>query len=109
MSTNQKIPIKKKEYEVKHIETPADFLKSNELYKGELKDLKTNTINKLISISDYKLGIRNNQVTIIETKNKSKQNLRMRVERLETRQEELINIYNNLLKVIQEFTNAMNS
>jgi hypothetical protein len=29
-STNQKISIKKKEYEVKHFETPADFLKWNE-------------------------------------------------------------------------------
>jgi hypothetical protein len=66
-----------------------------------LKDLKTNTINKIISISDYKLGLRNNQLTIIETKNKSKQNLRMRVERLEAHQEELINNYNNLLKVIE--------
>jgi hypothetical protein len=33
MSTNEKIPIKKKEYEVKHFETSADFLKRNELHK----------------------------------------------------------------------------
>jgi hypothetical protein len=84
MSTTEKIPMKTKEYEVKHFETPADFLKWNELHKNELKDLTTNTINKMISISDYKLGLRNNLLTIIETKNKSKQNLRMRVERLET-------------------------
>jgi hypothetical protein len=108
-STNEKFPIKKKEYEVKHFESPANFLKWNELHKDELKDLKINTINKMISIPDYKLGLRNNQLTIIETKNKSKQNLRMRVERLEDRQDELINNYNNLLKVIQELTNTMNS
>jgi hypothetical protein len=84
-STNEKIPIKKKEYEVKHFEIPADFLKWNELHKDELKDLKTNTINKMISIPDYKLGLRNSQLTIIETKNKSKQNLRMRVEQIENR------------------------
>jgi hypothetical protein len=68
MSTNEKIPIKKKEYEVKHFETQADFLKWNELHKDELKDLKTNTINKMISTPDYKLGLRNHQLTIIETK-----------------------------------------
>jgi hypothetical protein len=39
-SANEKIPIKKKEYEVKHLETPADFLKWNELNKDELKDKK---------------------------------------------------------------------
>jgi hypothetical protein len=89
--TNEKIPIKKKEYEVNHFETPANFLKWNELDKDELKDLKTNTINKTISIPYYKLGLRNNQLIIIETKNKSKQNLTMRVERLEAGQEELIN------------------
>jgi hypothetical protein len=63
----------------------------------------------MISIPGYKLGLRNYQLTIIETKNKSKQNLRMKVERLEARQDELINNYNNLLKVSQELTNAMNS
>jgi hypothetical protein len=68
------------------------------LHKDDLKDLKTNTINKMISIPDYKLGLRNNQLTIVETKNKSKQNLRMRVERLEVLTQELINNYNNLLK-----------
>jgi hypothetical protein len=104
-SRNEKIPIKKKEYEVKHYETPADFLKWNELHKDELKYLKTNTINKMISVPDYKLGIKNNQLTIIETKNKSKQNLRMRIERLEAITQELIKKYNNLLN---EFTNTMN-
>jgi hypothetical protein len=79
-SINKKIRIKKREYEVIHFETPADFLKWNELHKDELKDLKTNTINKILSILDNKLGLRNNQLTIIETKNKSKQNLKMRVE-----------------------------
>jgi hypothetical protein len=54
MSTNSKIPFKNKEYEVKHFETSKDFLKCNELHKDELKDLKTNTINKMISIPDYK-------------------------------------------------------
>jgi hypothetical protein len=51
----------------------------------------------MISIPDYKLGLRNNQLTIIETKNKSKQNLRMRVKRLETLTQELIKNYNNFL------------
>jgi hypothetical protein len=69
-----------------------------------LKDLKTNTINKMISIPDYKLGLRNNQLIIIETKNKSKQNLRMRVERLEALTQELIKNYNNHLN---GFTNTM--
>jgi hypothetical protein len=101
MSTNEKIPIKKIEYEIKHFETPAAFLKWNELHKDELKELITNTINKMIGIPDYKLGLRNNQLTIIETKNKSKQNLRMRVERLEVLTQDLVNGYNNFLKVIQ--------
>jgi hypothetical protein len=84
------------------------------LHKDELKDLKANTINKMNCIQDYKLWVRNNQLSIIETKNKSKQNLRMRVERLEAQQEELINNNNNLLKVIQDlvgttFQNTMNS
>jgi hypothetical protein len=69
ISTNKKIPIKKKEYEVKHFETPADFLKWNELHPDEFTDLQINTINKMISISNDKLGLRNNQLTIIETKN----------------------------------------
>jgi hypothetical protein len=76
------------------------------LHKDELKDLKINKINKMISIPDYKLGLRNNQLIIIETKNKSKQNLRMKVERLESLTQELIRNYNNLLI---EFTNTMNS
>jgi hypothetical protein len=71
-----------------------------------LKDLKTNTLNKMISILDYKLGFRNKQLTIIETKNKSKQNLRMIIERLEPFTQELIKNYNNFLN---EFTNSMNS
>jgi hypothetical protein len=66
--TKEKIPIKKKDYEVRHFETPTYFLKWNELHKDELKDLKTSTINKMISIPDYKLRLRNNQLTIIETK-----------------------------------------
>jgi desulfoferrodoxin (superoxide reductase-like protein) len=82
-TTKEKIPIKKKEFEVKHFETPEDFLKWNELYKDELKDFKINTLNKMINIPDYKSGLRNNHLTIIETKNKSKQNLRMSVKRLE--------------------------
>jgi hypothetical protein len=106
MSINEKIPIKKKDYEVKHFETPADFLKWNELHKDELKDLKTNTINKIISIPANKFGLRNNQLTIIETKNTSKQNLRMRVERLEALTQELIKNYNEILN---EFTNTINS
>jgi hypothetical protein len=76
------------------------------LHKDELKDLKTNTINKMISIPLDKLGLRNNQLTIIETKNKSNQNLRMRVERLKTLTQEVINNCNNLLK---EFMNTMNA
>jgi hypothetical protein len=76
------------------------------LLKDELKVLKTNTLNKMISIPDYKLGLKNKQLTIIETKNKSKQNLRMRMERLETLTQELIKNYNNLSN---EFTNTMNS
>jgi hypothetical protein len=68
----------------------------------------------MISIPHYNLGLRNNQLTIIETKNKSKQNLRMRVERLEVLTQDLVKNYNNLLKVVQEligttFTNTMNS
>jgi hypothetical protein len=45
MSSNEKILIKKKEYEVKHFETPTDFFKWNELHKDEVKDFKTNTLN----------------------------------------------------------------
>jgi hypothetical protein len=55
MSLDEKIQIKKKEYEVKHFDSPADFLKWNELHKDELKDVKTNTLNKMISIPDYKV------------------------------------------------------
>jgi hypothetical protein len=44
----------------------------------------------MISIPDDKLGLKNNQLTIIETKNIFKQNLRMRVERLEALTQDLV-------------------
>jgi hypothetical protein len=67
-----KFLLKRKKYEVKHFDSPADFLKWNELHKDELKDLKTKTINKMRTISNYILGLRYKQLIIIETKNKSK-------------------------------------
>jgi hypothetical protein len=43
----------------------------------------------MISIPDDKLGLRNNQLTIIETKNNSQQNLRMRLEKFEPSQQSI--------------------
>jgi hypothetical protein len=77
---NEKIYIKKKNYEIHRFNSPEDFLKWYELHKDDLKNLKTNTISKIISIPDYKLGLRNNKLTILKTKNESKQNLRMKQE-----------------------------
>ncbi|GMO12507.1 MAG: hypothetical protein Ta2E_00680 [Mycoplasmoidaceae bacterium] len=58
ISGNEKIQIKKKMTEIKHFQSPQDFLIWYELHKDDLKDLKTNSINKLISIPDYKWGVR---------------------------------------------------
>jgi hypothetical protein len=60
----------------------------------------------MISILDYKLGLRKNQLTIIEINNKSKQNVRMRVEKLEKLTQDLVKNYNNLLNEVQELMNA---
>jgi hypothetical protein len=61
----EKIPIKKKESKIKDFETPTDFLKWNNVHKNELKELKTNILNKMINILDYRLRLRNNQWIII--------------------------------------------
>ncbi|GMO13021.1 MAG: hypothetical protein Ta2E_01870 [Mycoplasmoidaceae bacterium] len=53
----------------------SKLFKMNELHKDDLKDLKTNTINKIISIPEYKFTLRKNTTdsphifTLIETKN----------------------------------------
>jgi hypothetical protein len=67
----------------------------------------------MISISNYKLGFRNKQLIIIETKNKSKQNLRLRMERSEIRINRLETLTQELIKnsnyLLNEFTITMNS
>jgi hypothetical protein len=51
----------------------------------------------MIDIPDYKLGLRNNQLTVIETKNKSRQNVRIKMERNEISIEILVELTQELV------------